>query len=225
MVLAVLVAAGLYLFIPEQFRVSEADPLRLPDVPARARRDARRRRSGSNRPGEPVAADHDGRDDRHDHRRHGRLRRPARRRHPARARSSAMRRSCCTIGAVVWVTTVISFALWYWHLDCGGPAARANGTYGERGILPAFRFPEQGPRRARLRRLVPAVRRLPRPVVQHGQRVQPDRRVGRAALVEAVAHHGVGHLARADRPGRRPCRERPLTGSSKEAGWSIEQPS
>lgn len=48
------------------------------------------------------------------------------------------------IGAVVWVTMVISFALWYWHLDCGGPAARANDTFAERGILPAFRFPEQG---------------------------------------------------------------------------------
>jgi hypothetical protein len=49
-----------------------------------------------------------------------------------------------TIGAVVWVTMVIAFALWYWHLDCGGPAARAHDTYGIKGILPAFRFPEQG---------------------------------------------------------------------------------
>lgn len=48
-----------------------------------------------------------------------------------------------TIGAVVWVTMVIAFALWYWHLDCGGPAARANNTSPERGVLPAFRFPEQ----------------------------------------------------------------------------------
>jgi hypothetical protein len=48
-----------------------------------------------------------------------------------------------TIGAVVWLTTIISFALWYWHLDCGGPAARANRSYEERGILPAFHFPEQ----------------------------------------------------------------------------------
>lgn len=45
-----------------------------------------------------------------------------------------------TIGAVVWVTMVIAFALWYWHLDCGGAASRANGTY---STLPAFRFPEQ----------------------------------------------------------------------------------
>jgi hypothetical protein len=42
-------------------------------------------------------------------------------------------------GAVVWASTVIAFALWYWHLDSGGPAARANGTS---TVLPAFRFPE-----------------------------------------------------------------------------------
>lgn len=29
-------------------------------------------------------------------------------------------------GAVIWLTNVIVFALWYWLLDRGGPAARAN---------------------------------------------------------------------------------------------------
>lgn len=43
------------------------------------------------------------------------------------------------IGAVIWVSTVIAFALWYWHLDSGGPAARAHGRT---DVLPAFRFPE-----------------------------------------------------------------------------------
>lgn len=41
-------------------------------------------------------------------------------------------------GAAVWLTNVIAFALWYWDLDRGGPAARANGT----GSSPAFIFPE-----------------------------------------------------------------------------------
>jgi hypothetical protein len=45
-----------------------------------------------------------------------------------------------TIGAVVWITLVIAFALWYWHLDRGGPAARARG---ETAIAPAWRFPEE----------------------------------------------------------------------------------
>jgi hypothetical protein len=41
-------------------------------------------------------------------------------------------------GAAVWLTNVIAFALWYWDLDRGGPAARATGT----GSSPAFVFPE-----------------------------------------------------------------------------------
>jgi len=41
-------------------------------------------------------------------------------------------------GAAVWLTNVIAFALWYWDLDRGGPAARALGT----GPGPTFVFPE-----------------------------------------------------------------------------------
>ena len=142
MVLAVLVAAGLYLFIPEQFRVSEwthyAYPvfllvlvviLTLGD-PGRIDRESRWLRVTT---GVMVATI------------------------TVATAISAGRlvvgilqgaefgdaAELLTIGAVVWVTMVIAFALWYWHLDCGGPAARANDTYSERGILPAFRFPEQ----------------------------------------------------------------------------------
>ena len=43
------------------------------------------------------------------------------------------------IGAVVWITNVIAFALWYWHLDRGGPAERARGPVPP----PSFRFPEE----------------------------------------------------------------------------------
>jgi uncharacterized membrane protein len=46
------------------------------------------------------------------------------------------------IGAVVWITTVIAFGLWYWHVDAGGPAARCAGN-GTRPV--SFRFPEQDP--------------------------------------------------------------------------------
>lgn len=41
-------------------------------------------------------------------------------------------------GAVVWLSNVICFALWFWDLDRGGPAERAAGT----GRAPAFVFPE-----------------------------------------------------------------------------------
>ena len=43
------------------------------------------------------------------------------------------------IGAVVFVTNVIAFALWFWDLDGGGPAARATG---DRRRPTAFVFPE-----------------------------------------------------------------------------------
>ena len=45
------------------------------------------------------------------------------------------------VGAIVWVTNIMAFALWYWHLDSGGPAARALRDV---RTQPAFRFPEQG---------------------------------------------------------------------------------
>jgi len=41
-------------------------------------------------------------------------------------------------GAAIWLTNIIAFALWYWNLDRGGPAARTAGT----GPGPALIFPE-----------------------------------------------------------------------------------
>jgi uncharacterized membrane protein len=42
------------------------------------------------------------------------------------------------IGAAIWITNVIIFALWYWEFDRGGPAARANA----RDPYPDFQFPQ-----------------------------------------------------------------------------------
>ncbi len=41
-------------------------------------------------------------------------------------------------GSIVWLTNVITFALWFWDLDRGGAAARASGS----GRSPALVFPE-----------------------------------------------------------------------------------
>ncbi|WP_290864571.1 DUF1345 domain-containing protein [Hamadaea sp.] len=41
-------------------------------------------------------------------------------------------------GGAVWLTNVIVFGLWYWELDSGGPAARANA----RKDRPDFLFPQ-----------------------------------------------------------------------------------
>jgi uncharacterized membrane protein len=43
-----------------------------------------------------------------------------------------------TSGAVIWLTNVIVFALWYWDFDRGGPAARAHATH----QCPDFLFPQ-----------------------------------------------------------------------------------
>jgi uncharacterized membrane protein len=43
-----------------------------------------------------------------------------------------------TAGAAIWVTNVLAFALAYWELDRGGPAARAAGTHSS----PDFLFPQ-----------------------------------------------------------------------------------
>lgn len=41
-------------------------------------------------------------------------------------------------GAVIWLTNVLIFALWYWELDRGGPGSRAAGHDGP----PDFLFPQ-----------------------------------------------------------------------------------
>ena len=139
MALAVLVAAALYLLIPEQFRLAEATRIGYPVFllillgvliigdPGRVDRESRWMRMTT---GVMIATI------------------------TVATAISAVRlvagilagtefgsaAQLLTIGAVIWVTSVIAFALWYWHLDCDGPAARANGTFTS---LPAFRFPEQ----------------------------------------------------------------------------------
>ena len=42
------------------------------------------------------------------------------------------------VGAAIYLTNIIVFALWYWELDRGGPAARAAGTRPH----PDFLFPQ-----------------------------------------------------------------------------------
>jgi hypothetical protein len=44
------------------------------------------------------------------------------------------------IGGIILFTNMVAYALWFWHLDSGGPAARAHGRTEQR---PAFVFPEQ----------------------------------------------------------------------------------
>ncbi|MEI8083603.1 MAG: hypothetical protein WCI74_17340 [Actinomycetes bacterium] len=45
------------------------------------------------------------------------------------------------VAVVLWLTVNIAFALWYSYLDCGGPTMRARGGT---DLRPAFIFPEYG---------------------------------------------------------------------------------
>jgi uncharacterized membrane protein len=47
-------------------------------------------------------------------------------------------RSLIFASAPIWLTNVIVFALWYWELDRGGPAARLQGSHHR----PDFLFPQ-----------------------------------------------------------------------------------
>ncbi len=139
MALAVLVAAGLYLFTPAQFRVWEALQVGYPAFlmvllviliigdPGRIDQDSRWLRVTSGAMvailtlGTAVST--------------------------VRLVLGILRKATftspgelLTIGVIVWATNIIAFALWYWLLDAGGPAARANGRTDARS---AFRFPEQ----------------------------------------------------------------------------------
>ncbi len=106
-------------------------------------------------------------------------------------------------GGAIWLSNIIAFALWYWNLDRGGPAARAAGTEDP----PALIFPEMLHTAARQGGLVPDLRRLLPLRLRHGDCLQPDRRVGRQALDEAHDDGRGSHLPRGGDPRRRPRRQ------------------
>jgi uncharacterized membrane protein len=139
MALAVVAAAGLYLLIPDQFRIGRATHIGYPLLllallaglivgdPGRIDRDRRGLRLMT---GTLIA-----------------VMTAATAVSAVRLVVGILRKADFTspgellsVGAAVWSTNIIAFALWYWHLDSGGPAARARGRPAADA---AFRFPEQ----------------------------------------------------------------------------------
>jgi len=47
-------------------------------------------------------------------------------------------RELIVAGAVIWLTNILIFGLWYWEIDRGGPGRRAAGD----DALPGFLFPQ-----------------------------------------------------------------------------------
>ena len=110
-------------------------------------------------------------------------------------------------GGIIWLTNMIAFGLWYWDLDRGGgrPCARNRHFTGVR--VPRDVEPGTCPGR-----LVPVVRGLPAPVLQHFDGIQPDGRLGDKAVGEAHDDGRGGDLSSRWNPRRRPGGQYPEVG-------------
>jgi hypothetical protein len=58
--------------------------------------------------------------------------------HSLVAGGTASGRTLLIAGAILWLTAVLLFAIWFWEFDGDGPIRRANGDSGP----PDFRFPQ-----------------------------------------------------------------------------------
>jgi hypothetical protein len=54
----------------------------------------------------------------------------------------ATARELFTVGAQIWLTNILVFALWYWELDSGGPEPRAHATSAREFRHADFLFPQ-----------------------------------------------------------------------------------
>ena len=130
----------------------------------------------------------------------------------------------------VWLTNVIGFGLLFWELDRGGPVTRREAR---RDKLPAadWRFSQDENEDTiaevavdleRRIGLDPDLPRLPLPVGDEFQRVQPDRHDApdqpREDLDGDRGNRSVAHLAADHRPGRRLARYRWLAGGTLREG-------
>ena len=74
-------------------------------------------------------------------------------------------------GALLWLTNVLLFGLWYWELDSGGPMERMR----KRHRHPDFLFVQMSDPRWAPKDWHPGLGRLPVRVVHQRDRVQPYR--------------------------------------------------
>ncbi len=106
-------------------------------------------------------------------------------------------------GGAIWLTNVIVFGMWYWNLDRGGPAARAQALKS----YPDFLFPQMTVGRTLAGRLAAAVLRLLVPFVHECCGVQPDRYLAVGPLGEDDDDAAVDRVTRHGRAGHCPGRQ------------------
>ncbi len=102
---------------------------------------------------------------------------------------------------LIWAANILTFALWYWTLDAGGPAKRHPGKHASTD----FAFPQQQQDDdGVVEGWSPGFLRLPLRRLQHRDRLQPDRHDG------PLPPYGGGDDGRVgDLPGRRRGARRP----------------
>ena len=187
---------------------------RLPGAPPDPPHHPDDRGSWAHRPGQPMVAHHDRAHDRVDDGGHGAVDDATGRRDPAEGRlRDSWAAAAGGLGGVDQQRHRVRVLVL-------APRPRRAGSTGQGGgnARPGLPVPGGGPARPGRCRLVPAVRRLPGPVVQHEHGVQPDRCLGDPALVEDLADAGVGHLTGPGRPGRRPGHQHPVRCLDHSAG-------
>ncbi len=74
-------------------------------------------------------------------------------------------------GALIWLTNVMIFGLWYWETDRGGPGMRAAGRDG----TPDFLFPQMTDDAIEPHQLASSVHRLPLRLTDQRPGPQPHR--------------------------------------------------
>jgi hypothetical protein len=119
-------------------------------------------------------------------------------------------------GALLWLTNVLLFGLWYWELDSGGPnSADAKTPPASRLPVRADGGPPLGPEE-----LASKARRLPVRLVHQRNRVQPNRHDA-ADRDRQVADERAGcDRARDRRAGCVACREHPRLMRVRLPRWS-----
>jgi hypothetical protein len=105
--------------------------------------------------------------------------------------------------ALIWAMNVVTFAVWYWEIDGGGPASR-HGASLQRGLP----LPPDGARRGGGARLVAGLRGLPLPRVQHQHGLQPHGHGDPQSAGEGAHDGPVGRLAGGRRRANRSRRQR-----------------
>ena len=113
----------------------------------------------------------------------------------------------------IWAINIIAFALWYWSMDHGGPAARGLSCR----TMIDFQFPQLTMDSEEAAGVVAGLRRLPLPFLHQRHRFLADRHAAAHRARQAADDGAIGHFPADHRAGRRARGQHSvLTGKAKK---------